>query len=660
MMDRFRRVALLGTTALLIVTHAETARAQEGEFLGTIVLGESKRDVQTDTATPVTVVDEDEIDDRQAGTVAELIDSVPGVTLVNGSTPAGSGINIRGFGANSTFGTDQKVAVQIDGASVGSEELYRIGTQLFTDPFLFKEVQVIRGTVGSFEYGSGIVGGVVRLETKDASDFTLGEIGFAGAQTLAFASNGDGITSSSTLAWQPAQNLEFLANYTWRKQDAQDDGNGDVIGNSVFKLPSYLLKARYSFGSENSQHVSLTYTDTSTSDRDVPYDTFGVTAGFFGRVDRDTQSRTAILTYGYNPVGNDLIDLTVALSYADQDIQQTAVPAAGSALRNADHKYETTKLTFHNTSLFATGTLDHELRTGLEFIRKDRLSASSAPGGRDNRVAVFAVNEMRFGGWTVTPALRFETSDVKGDTPPNDGNYSNDALMGGISVRYAFGNGIAVFGSAAYTENLPILDDLNNPDFMTTAEKARVFELGASWDRADLFAAGDTFAIKANLYTNDLYDITSYSSSLFGMIERPDRVETRGIEIEASYAMGDGFYMDMNVNIVDGEEIDQGQSVFWRNTPGDSTRLTLGKKFGEELDLSWELVAQKGEDNDAYTSGGFGVHNLRATYKPQAGVLKGTELRFGIENAFDRHYTPALSTRPAPGRNIKLTLAKLF
>lgn len=195
MKERFRRVALLGTTALLIVGQAEMARAQSGEFLGTIVLGESKRDVQTDTATPVTVVDEDEIDDRQAGTVAELVDSVPGVTLVNGSTPAGSGINIRGFGANSTFGTDQKVAVQIDGASVGSEELYRIGTQLFTDPFLFKEVQVIRGTVGSFEYGSGIVGGVVRLETKDASDFTLGEIGFAGAQTLAFASNGDGITS---------------------------------------------------------------------------------------------------------------------------------------------------------------------------------------------------------------------------------------------------------------------------------------------------------------------------------------------------------------------------------------------------------------------------------------------------------------------------------
>ena len=114
--------------------------AQDGQdgFLGTIILGESKREVRTDTATAVTEIDQTEIDDRQAGTVAELIDSVPGVTLVNGATPQGSGINIRGYGANDTFGTDQKVLIQVDGVTRGSEELYRIGNQLFTDPSLLQ------------------------------------------------------------------------------------------------------------------------------------------------------------------------------------------------------------------------------------------------------------------------------------------------------------------------------------------------------------------------------------------------------------------------------------------------------------------------------------------------------------------------------------------
>lgn len=148
-----------GTTALVCLSLAGTAIAQEEPgFLGTLVLTPGKRDLTFGTALPRTVVDEEEIKDRQASTVAQLIDSVPGVTLVNGTTPQGSGINIRGFGANTTYGSDQKIAVQIDGASVGSEEIYRLGTQLFTDPLLYKEVEVIRGTIGSFAYGSGIVG----------------------------------------------------------------------------------------------------------------------------------------------------------------------------------------------------------------------------------------------------------------------------------------------------------------------------------------------------------------------------------------------------------------------------------------------------------------------------------------------------------------------
>src|SRR5699024_3512156 len=113
---------------------------------------------------------------------------------------------------------------------------------------------------------------------------------------------------------------------------------------------------------------------------------------------------------------------------------------------------------------------------------------------------------------------------------------------------------------------------------------------------------------------------------------------TRGLELEASYAMETGFYADLNANIVTGKEIDRGQSVFWRNTPADSMRLTLGKRFGEELDLSWELVAQRREDNDAYASAGFGVHNLRATYRPQTGILKGTEMRLSVENALDHSH----------------------
>jgi hemoglobin/transferrin/lactoferrin receptor protein len=671
------RATLRATTAcVLLSATASTAFAQDaGVDLGEILFGESKRQVQTDTATAVTQIDQDEIDDRQPGTIAELIDSVPGVNLVNGSTPQGSGINIRGYGANSTFGTDQKVVVIVDGASVGSEEIYRIGTQLFTDPFLYKSAEVIRGTVGSFEYGSGVVGGVVKLETKDPLDFTEGELSFVGTQTLVFSTNGDGITSSTNLIWQPTEDFGVLLNYTLRDQDLQDDGAGNVIGSSDFKLPSYLLKGRYTFGQDRDQSLSFAYSVTQTDEQDVPYDTFQTTGGSFGNVDRKVDSRTAALTYNLNPV-NDLIDLDIVLSYADQMIEQSYVPGSstcesnpadcagflrgqpfpttGFGTVNANHRYETTKLAFKNTSLFETGVISHNLRIGIEFIRKERLDADSAPGGTDNRIAFFAVDEMSFGdAWTVTPAFRYERSKIQGSTAPNNGTFNNNALMGGVSLRYAFDNGFAVFGSGAYTENLPILDDLGNVAFITQAEKSRTFEIGASYEGTDVFTDGDTFSIKGNLYRTALWDITSFRSVA--------SVETEGFELEASYAMDSGFYTDTNVNIVRGEQKTVANVVGdWRGVPANALQLTVGKKFGEELDLSWEAVASSRFDRSTTVTPGSTVHNLRATYKPQQGALRNTEIRFGLENVFDKEYTPRLSTRAAPGRNFKVSIATNF
>lgn len=665
---------LLGTTALVfgagLMNPVLAQGASDGDgFLGTIVLGEGKRKVQTNTAVPETKIDRNEINDRQAGTIAELIDSVPGVTLVNGSTPQGSGISIRGFGANGVYGTDQKVAILVDGASVGAEELYRIGTQLFTDPALYRAVSVIRGTVGSFEYGSGIVGGVVKLETINASDLTGGEKGFKFRQSLQYSSNGNGLSSSTILAWQPTENLGFLANYTLSKQDNQVDGSGTEIGASAFNLPSYLIKAHYSFGEAKDQTLTFSFSDSNTSETDVPYDTFQTTGGSFGNVDRNVFSRTAALTYTYKPEDNDLIDLEVVLSYADQKIDQEYVagssvcevincgfpfPAGGFSVVNADHRYQTTKLTAKNKFRFNTGAIDHNLLFGLEFIRKERLDASSAPGGVDNRWAVFAINEMEFGDrLTITPALRYEASHIQGSTAPNNGSFKNEALMGGVSARYAFDSGFAVFASAAYTENLPIIDDLGNATLMTQSEKSVTYELGASYESKGVFTAEDTFAIKANLYKTRLWDITSYSGV--------SSTDTQGIELEASYALNSGFYVDLNANLTDGAEYDTlGARADWDGLPADSLQLTLGKKFDDQLDVSWEMVAAKGRTVNGTSTAGYAVHNLRVSYQPDYGVFQGTEIRLGVENVFDRDYRPRLSTRQAPGRNIKLTLAKTF
>lgn len=676
MRTRIQMMGLLSTASCLsMIAGGAWAQEQEDGFLGTLELGESKREIQTDTAVPVTNIDQEEINDRQANTVAELIDTVPGVTLVNGSTPQGSGINIRGFGANSTFGTDQKVLILVDGATTGAEELYRIGNQLFTDPQLYKSVSVIRGTVGSFEYGSGVVGGVVQLETKDASDFTGGEPGFRFRQTLEGYSNGDGFASSSILAWQPNRQTEFLFNYTYRDQDDQEDGNGDTIGNSAFTLPSFLVKGKYSFGDNLEHSITASWNQSESEERDVPYDSFATSADAFGNTDRNIDTRIAVLRYQYRPAGNDLVDLDVNLSYSEQSIESTYVPGSSAlerspffpsvlALAEATHNYETTKLTIKNTSYFQTGIASHDLRAGIEFIDRERLNAFAAPGGTDRRIAVFAADDIQIGDQlTVTPAVRYESQDIDGDdnaAAPLNADYDNDALMGGLSARYEFASGFAVFGGGAYTESLPILDDLGNPDLLNQPEKARTWEAGFSYNRGDVFAEGDVVRAKVNFYRTSLWDVTSYVS---GRPSLPlDEIETEGVEIEASYANAAGFYVDFNANIVDATETSAtGVESRWRNEPTDSARITLGKRFGETLDVSWEIFAAKsGLNSRDEEVGGYGVNTLRATYLPQEGVFEGFELRASIENIFDKSYVPNLSTLISPGRNFKLTLAKTF
>lgn len=673
-MKRTMRAALWGGTALCLGYGGAVAAQESGAHLGTIVLGESKRDVRTDTAVPVTEIDQTEINDRQAGTVAELIDSVPGVTLVNGATPQGSGITIRGYGARSDLGTDNKLLIQIDGATRGSEELYRIGNQLFTDPELYKKVEVLRGTIGSFQYGSGVVGGVVRLETKDASDFTGGVPGVKVRQTLELASNGEGFVTSSILAWQPTEKLEFLANYTYRESNPLTDGNGRPInpaGGGVDD-PSWLIKGKLTFGEDDAHSIMASHTESKSTQIDVPYDAFGQLP-FFGNVDRQVESKTSVLRYAFDPIGNDLVNASLQYSYSDERIDQQAVGPVISPLQDADHRYETTTVTLKNTALFVTGAIRHDLTAGVEYInrkRKDQVRAGAA-GGEDTRWAMFAVNEMSFGGgWTVTPALRYETSRIDPDADAATGltgTYDKDALMGGISALYAFQNGLSLFGSVAYTEVLPPIDDLDDPARIALAEKALTYEIGGAFERSGVFRAGDTVAVKLSYYDTTLRDVTSYvyTPAAAGPV-RPtsvalDKVRTQGVEIEAAYALDSGFYMDLNANITDGRQYDiAGGRQDWQNLAADSLRLTVGQKIGSAYDVSWEMVA-----NDSITVAGvkspdYAVHNIRATIAPESGVWKGTEFRFGVENLFDQQYQPSLSTRAAAGRNFKMTLAKTF
>ena len=68
----YGKAALKSASALLLALAVQPAAfaqdntpSDDTEFLGTLTLGESKREVQTDTATALTIIDQEEADELQ-------------------------------------------------------------------------------------------------------------------------------------------------------------------------------------------------------------------------------------------------------------------------------------------------------------------------------------------------------------------------------------------------------------------------------------------------------------------------------------------------------------------------------------------------------------------------------------------------------------------
>lgn len=173
-----------------IVLPASAQEEQEEPIvLDPIVVSGGKEKVLSDTPQSVSVLNQDELDRKQPTTVGDALTDLPGVKSSGSDRVLGEAFNIRGFGQDNSGG-EGRLILQVDGAKKYYQQ-YRMGG-LFTDPELYKRVEVLRGPASSTLHGSGALAGVVTLETKDASDFLKDDDQFALRQKLEMTSNGYG------------------------------------------------------------------------------------------------------------------------------------------------------------------------------------------------------------------------------------------------------------------------------------------------------------------------------------------------------------------------------------------------------------------------------------------------------------------------------------
>lgn len=652
------RSPALFTLALLALSTSPLALSAQDVDLQPLSLDAAAQG--TAGTAPTVRLSADDIARSQGATLQDVLRGVPSVTATRRGDMLNSGVTIRGFGANYHYPDDPATKFVVDGDTSGSTRIYQNASGMISDPALLRQVDVSTGPLASLEYGSGITGGAVSAQTINGSDLTEGRNGFRFRQMLGAHSNGNGWVTSSTAAWQANERFDMLLNFTRRAQDTQEDGAGQDIPRPGFNLPSLLAKARFKIDETNT--LTFSHNRFQTSERNVPWAS-ATGLSNFGNVNREREGATTGLSWTHAPAGNDLIDAELRLSYTDQvqDIElvdPALFPLVGDA--EGRHNIETTRLSLKNTARFRTGDIGHTLRAGLEWTHEDRARDGAViASGKDKRLAFFAIDRMDFGNELVaTLGLRLENQKLTNSGVLAGAEQSRNARTLGLGLEKGLGHGFSVFGSVTYSEALPTFDVIGSAG--ENVQQARTWEGGVKYFGSDLIGAGDQLTASATAYRNDVWN------GIFGTGSNAT-LKMKGVELSADYRAAAGWYARGVANLSDHETLSGAEWLRYGYTTGNTASLTLGQTFGNGVDLSWTVSGQEGITIGANDHKGFGVHDVKVSYTPKAGVLAGMTVDFGVENVFDKQYHHAstgmsrgAAVTEEPGRNLRLTVSKTF
>lgn len=678
-----RQLMCSSAIAAMIATASPAfAQTEEGFFtmLGRIVFGAGQQKVAIDTPLAVTVLDQEDIDSKQATSLRDLFQSIPGIqTTGSTSRPLGQAFNIRGIGLTEQPASESRIIVTVDGVPKFYEQ-YRMGS-FFNDPELFKRIEVLRGPAAGTLYGSGAVGGIINFTTKDAGDFLVDGSHNTFRYRLGYNTNADGALASLIYATRPTENLELLGMLNYRMAGDVKDGDGTVIDGTNFGAISGLAKATLRMADD--QELRFSIQRWSSDEDDARYAQTGSAA--FGSVDRKVVDTTSTFSY-HNPVlDSDWLDYTVTLGFSDttndQSDAQPGFPTTSPLFADGSYGYKALTLKAENRADIAGEGWEGFLTFGAEVSQLERSAETTAgslafhPEGTDRKLGVYAQGEFVFGEkLTVIPGLRADFVDrTPGAAVPGGVAISDVAVSPKVAVMYDVTDDWSAFGSWARTERLPTLDELYSSSPTQAAavslqkEKAETFEIGMAFDRRDVFASGDSLQFKLTAFQNDVENLIQRSAATVPVyFQNIGAAKFKGIELEGGYE-AEGGYARLAYAHVNGQ--DQTYDYTLTSTPADSLSLTLAKRLpnsGLELGISSHFVDSISTSSRSATTGiitttdfeAYSTHDVFVNWQPQSGAMEGYEMRVAVENIANTLYRNNLDQENGIGRNVKVSLAK--
>lgn len=271
---------------------------------------------------------------------------------------------------------------------------------------------------------------------------------------------------------------------------------------------------------------------------------------------------------------------------------------------------------------------EQEASTESAFSRLDDVSQRTR--------AAFAQAHLQLTGWTLEAGLRHDDSDRFGG--------ETSARLGAVA---ALGRAIRVHGSYGEAFRPPTLSDLFLPVFGNPAlepESTRSWEVGVDGD------AG-RFSWRLTGFTTDFENLIVFNPPTF-QAANVGRAESRGLEASAGWTSG-RFRGRVEATWLDTENLDTGEPLVRRPdesagavlswAPADWTLSAVGRYVGERPDLG------------GVTLPSYAVADLAAAWS----VRRWLRPYARVENVLDEEYEE-VDGFPAPGRTLVGGVALTF
>jgi len=658
----FAAIAIVGVSALTgNVASAQDVEIVQATTLDSItVTGTRTEKPAIEVPAAVTVVGQEAIEESQAKSLDDILETVPGLEMSGGPRDTAEQPSIRGF-------TGERVVVRVDGVRKNFESGHR--GRVFVEPSLLKQVDVLRGPSSTL-YGSGAIGGVIAMETVDAFDLldpgqTLG----ARVRTGFHTSNSQRFVTT-TVYGTPTENTDVLASLTRSSAGNYTDGSGNDVPGSGDSILSGMAKGSAVFGGHGLEANVQTFKD----DHIIPTAANTNSTDF---ADRVTNEKSAALTYSYEGLGN-WLDTRATAYYSRTDIRE---------IRLSDRRHQTTELDTIGIDAANTSRFDMadwaklNLTAGLEAFQDRQLGTTNGaprqefPSAERNTQGYFLQAEfVLYEDLTVTPSTRFDYYhlNANGQSDNEEGEFSSQ-----FSVSYRVAPWLTAFGSYAEAFRAPSLTELfvggthfvfntfvANPDLRP--EFARNKEVGLATSFSDVLLEGDALRMKGSVYRNDVEDLIELQvvGGIFGTSTNVNVTDARveGVELEAGYESKTVFGA-MTYARLRGDDLTDNEPL--GGIPEDKASVTVGYKWPVDgVRAGWRTIYYGGQERvpagTVPVKGDKFIHDLFVSWTPKDKDLDGLRLDFGVDNVFDKDYQRFLSDLREAGRNAKLSLSYKF